>query len=273
MGRYLSTVTPGWEMVCDGPIAYVGHDMVKSDIENLRLALEEVDVTDAFIPCTAPRTFGPNQFYESETEYLYAIASALREEYKAIIDTGLIVQVDDPQLTAVLYNPDVPPDESRRAADEHVDLLNYAVEGLPRDRLRLHTCYGINHGPRVHEASMREVAEFMLRINVGAYSFEAANPRHQHEWRVWQDVTLPEDTIIIPGFLNHGTSYVEHPELIADGIVTYAQLVGRENVIAGADCGFGTHATLTPEVHPTIVWEKFRALVEGAQLATERLWA
>jgi len=159
-----------------------------------------------------------------------------------------------------------------KAAQKHVEVLNHALRGLPADRIRLHVCYGLNHGPRVHDVAFREVVPFMLAVQAGAYSFEAANPRHMHEWRVWEEFTLPEDKLLIPGLLGHAISYVEHPQLVADQIETYARLVGRERVIAGADCGFSSRATYKPEVHPRIVWAKFEALAEGARIASRRLW-
>ena len=267
-GKYSSTVTTLLTAVCVGPVTYQGKAAVETDIENLQAALAQdgVDATEAFLPSASPRGFGCNRYYASDEEYLVAVADALREEYRAIIDAGLVLQVDDPWLIEILSS------EGRAAGEAHVEVVNHALSGLPPERIRMHTCYGLNHGPRVHDIPFRDVVDVMLRVNAAAYSFEVANPRHQHEWRIWEDVRLPEGKVLIPGFLGHATSYVEHPELIADGIVTYANLVGRENVIAGADCGFSSRATFQPEVHPTVVWAKFAALAEGAALATRRLW-
>jgi 5-methyltetrahydropteroyltriglutamate--homocysteine methyltransferase len=270
--KYRSTVSPMRVMVCTGPVSYQGHDAVQADIDNLRAALADVEVEEAFLPSASPSGFGRNEFYGSEREYLAAVAEAMREEYLAIVEAGFVLQVDDPWLIEILSDPGPDPAQRRRAASEHVEVLNHALRGIPAERLRLHTCYGLNHGPRVHDLPLREVVPLMLEVNVGAYSFEVANPRHQHEWRLWEDVKLPEGKVLIPGLLGHATNYVEHPELIADGIVTYATIVGRENVIAGADCGYSSRATFAPEVHPTVVWEKFKALAEGAALATKRLW-
>jgi 5-methyltetrahydropteroyltriglutamate--homocysteine methyltransferase len=258
-------------MVCTGPIAYAGYDAVAKDISNLKAALGGVEVEEAFMPASAPHEFGINEYYATSEEYVLAIAEALREEYRAIIDAGLILQVDDPFLIDLLME-DREPAERRAIARAHVEVVNHALRDLPPDRVRLHTCYGLNHGPRLHDAPLGDVVGMMLQVNAGAYSFEVGNPRHQHEWRVWEDVALPDGKVLIPGFLCHAHNFVEHPRLIADGIVTYARLVGRENVVAGADCGFSSRAIYHPEVHPTVVWAKFRALSEGARIASEELW-
>jgi 5-methyltetrahydropteroyltriglutamate--homocysteine methyltransferase len=258
-------------MVCTGPISYRGHEAVQRDIANLKAAMAEVGATEGFLPASAPSPFGIDEHYGSAEEYVVAVAEALREEYRAIVDSGLLLQVDDPFLIDLLME-DRPPEERRRIAEAHVEVVNHALRGIPADRVRLHTCYGLNHGPRLHDAPLAEVVGLMLSIDAGAYSFEVGNPRHQHEWRVWEDVELADGKIIMPGFLCHAHNFVEHPRLIADGIVTYARLVGRENVIAGADCGFSSRAVYTPEVHPTVVWAKLAALAEGARLASEQLW-
>jgi 5-methyltetrahydropteroyltriglutamate--homocysteine methyltransferase len=259
--------------VCTGPITYVGHDLLRRDIENLRAAMEAAGVTEAFLPSTAPRVLGPNRYYPSEEAYLEALAEALREEYRLIIDAGLILQIDDPGLTDIL-GPDLfeDPRERRREAERHIEILNHALRGLPRGRIRFHTCYGINQGPRIHEATMAEVAEHMLKVRAGAYSFEAINGRHQHEWRVWQQLTPSEEVVLIPGLISHTTNVVEHPALIADLLVTYAGLVGRDHVMAGSECGFSSQATSTPEIDPEVVWAKFQALAEGARRASSQLW-
>jgi len=271
--KYSATAGPLHLMICRGPIAYVGQAAVAKDIANLKAALAEVQVEEAFMPATSPRGFGGNEFYATEDEYACAVADALREEYRAIVDAGLVLQVDDPGLTEILSeDPDTTPEQRRKVAERHVEIVNHALRGIPEDRVRYHTCYGLNHGPRLHDVPLADVAELMLRVNACAYSFEVANPRHQHEWRIWETVKLPEGKALIPGFLSHAMNFVEHPELIADGIVTYANLVGRENVLAGADCGFSSRASFAPEVHPSVVWAKFEALAEGARLATARLW-
>jgi 5-methyltetrahydropteroyltriglutamate--homocysteine methyltransferase len=271
--KYAAAVAPMHVMICRGPIAYTGQEAVAKDIANLKAALAEVDVAEAFMPATSPRGFGGNEHYATDEEFNCALADALREEYRAIVDAGLILQVDDPGLTEILSdNPDNTIEERRVEAGKHVEIVNYALRGIPEDRVRFHTCYGLNHGPRLHDVPLAEVADFMLAVNAGAYSFEVANPRHQHEWRIWETTKLPEGKALIPGFLSHAMNFVEHPRLIADGIVQYANMVGRENVIAGADCGFSSRASFAPEVHPSVVWAKFEALSEGARLASRELW-
>jgi len=196
----------------------------------------------------------------------------LREEYKAIVDAGFLVQIDDPHfVTNYIRNPKLTLQECRRMSEEHVELLNYALRGIPEDRIRFHTCYSINIGPRIHDMELKDIVDILLKIRAQAYSFEAGNPRHDHEWRVWEKVKLREGQLLIPGVITHSNVLVEHPQLVADRLVRYANAVGRENVIAGADCGFGTMATVK-EIHPTIVWEKFRSLVEGARIASKQLW-
>jgi len=279
MSKYSSAVAPMKVMVCTGPVAYTGQAALAADIANLRAALEATPENghrpvEAFLPSTSPSGFGRNDYYSSEQDYLAAVAEAMREEYLAIIESGFLLQVDDPWLIEILTDDGrSDPAGRRRRAQEHVDALNHALRGIPEDRIRLHTCYGLNHGPRLNDIPLADVVPVMLRINAGAYSFEVANPRHQHEWRIWADVPLDEGKILLPGLLGHATNYVEHPELIADGICQYASLVGRENVIASADCGFSSRASFAPEVHPTVVWAKFAALAEGAAIATKRLWS
>jgi 5-methyltetrahydropteroyltriglutamate--homocysteine methyltransferase len=277
MSKYSSAVAPMRVMVCTGPVAYSGQDALATDIANLRAALADADVTgkvtEAFLPSTSPSGFGRNDYYATELDYLAAVAEAMRQEYLAIVEAGFLLQIDDPWLIEILTDDGrSDPAERRRRAEEHVAVLNHALRGIPADRIRLHTCYGLNHGPRLNDIALAEVAPVMLRINAGAYSFEVANPRHQHEWRIWADLPLPEGKVLLPGLLGHATNYVEHPELIADSLCAYAGLVGRENVIASADCGFSSRASFAPEVHPTVVWAKFAALAEGAAIATKRLW-
>ena len=273
LGKYKEQVSPMTTMVCTGPISYTGHAQLQTDIDNLRAALVGHDVAEAFLPSTSPSGFGRNEYYPSHGDYLAAVAEALREEYLAIVEAGFLLQVDDPWLIEYLSeNPETTPEQRRADAERHIEILNHALRGIPPEKVRLHTCYGLNHGPRIHDLDFGEIAPLMLKVNAGAYSFEVANPRHQHEWKIWRDVPLPDGKILIPGLLGHATNYVEHPELIADQIELYAGIVGRENVIAGADCGFSSRASFHPEVHPTVVWEKFRALAEGARLASQRLW-
>ena len=262
-------------MVCTGPIVYKGAKHVQTDIENLKASLAGTRAEEAFIPAISPTSvedWQRNAYYKTEEEYLAAIADAMHEEYKAIVDAGFLVQIDDPHLaTHYVSRPELTVADVQRWAEVRVEALNHALRGLPRDRIRWHTCYGINIGPRVHDLELRHFVDVMLKIRAGAYSFEAANPRHEHEWRVWEGVKLPEGAVLIPGTITQSTVLVEHPELVADRIARFAGAVGRENVIAGADCGFATFAGST-EIHPSVVWAKFEALVEGARLATRRLW-
>ena len=270
--KYSSTVAPLRRIICRGPITYVGQQLLQTDIDNLKAATADYDVADVFMPSTGPSGFGRNEYYSSHEEYLHEVAEAMRQEYLAIVAAGFILQVDDPFLIDMLSDPTMEKKERERLAWIHVEALNQALRDIPPESVRHHTCYGLNHGPRMNDIPLTDAVPFMLKINAGAHSFEVANPRHYHEWRIWEDIKLPDDKILIPGLIGHATNYVEHPELIADYIVKYAGLVGRENVIAGADCGFSSRASYAPEVHPTVVWPKFRALSEGAALATKQLW-
>jgi 5-methyltetrahydropteroyltriglutamate--homocysteine methyltransferase len=262
-------------LACTGPVSYTGHAAVKTDIENLRAALAGRAVAEAFIPAIAPSNVEgryPNTHYASDEGYLFAIADAMREEYRAIVDAGFLVQIDDPRLvTYYIMNPAASVAECRRWAEVRVEALNHALRDVPRDRVRFHTCYSINMGPRVHDMQLADIVDVILKVRAGAYSFEAANPRHEHEWRVWERVTLPEEAVLIPGVITQSTVLVEHPELVAERLVRFASVVGRERVIAGADCGFASFAA-SNEIHPTVVWAKLAALVEGARLASARLW-
>jgi 5-methyltetrahydropteroyltriglutamate--homocysteine methyltransferase len=266
---------PAVEWVCTGPVAYRGGQALKQDIDNLKEAISGVPHVEAFMPAVSPTqlaNWNRNEYYASQEEYRLAIAEALRDEYRGIVDAGLVLQVDDPQLASrYVLRPDLDLDECRKRAARSVELLNHALAGIPAGRVRYHTCYSINIGPRVHDLELKHIADIMLGVNAGAYSFEAANPRHEHEWRVWENVKLPEGKLLIPGVITHSTNLVEHPELVAERIVRFAGAVGRENVIAGADCGFASTST-TSEVHPSVVWAKFAALAEGARLASRHLW-
>lgn len=272
LGKYSSAVAPLRRLVARGPVTYVGQELLQRDIDNLNSAIEGLDVVDVFMPSSGPSGFGRNEYYGSHAEYLEAVAEAMRQEYLGIIDAGFVLQIDDPWLIEYLTDPTHPWEERARACNEHVDALNHALRDIPTDRIRHHTCYGLNHGPRLTDVALAKVTPFMMRINAGAYSFEVANPRHQHEYTIWEDVDLPEDRVLIPGLIGHANNYVEHEELIAEYIVRYANIVGRERVIAGADCGFSSRASYKPEVHPTVVWPKFASLAKGAELASQRLW-
>jgi 5-methyltetrahydropteroyltriglutamate--homocysteine methyltransferase len=262
-------------MVCTGPVSYTGHALLAADIANLKAALAAVQVEEAFMPAVSPSNIEEwqrNRHYRSDEEFVFAVAEAMREEYKAIVDAGLLLQIDDPRLvTRYNVTPDASVADCRKWAEVRVEALNHALRGLPRERIRFHTCYGINIGPRVHDMELKDVVDLILRVNAGAYSFEAANPRHEHEWTVWRDVKLPEGALLIPGVITQSGVVVEHPEAVAQRLERFAGVVGRENVIAGADCGFGTFAG-ADEIDERIVWAKLAALVQGARIASERLW-
>ena len=267
------SIAPRTPMVCTGPVSYRGQDAIRQDIANLKAALGGLKVEEAFMPAVAPSGVGTNEFYRSDEEYLQAVGDALREEYQAIVDAGFILQIDDPWLTEVhSQDPSLSSTERRKIAARSVEAINHAIRGIPAEKIRFHTCYGINEGPRVHDTPLQEIVDLILQVNAGAYAFEAANPRHEHEYHVWESVKLPADKVLIPGVITHCSNIVEHPELIAERITRYAKLVGRENVIAGSDCGFSSQATYNPEVHPKVVWAKFQAMAEGARLATKQLW-
>ena len=263
------------QWVCTGPIAYKGQEALKRDIDNLKAALAQVRHEEAFMPAVSPAQlagWNKNEYYKTEEEFRIAIANALREEYKAIVDAGLVLQIDDPQLAShYTTHPELDIAQCRNVASATVELLNHALAGIPAERVRYHTCYGINMGPRVHDLELKHIIDIMLRINAGAFSFEAGNPRHEHEWKVWETAKLPQGKVLIPGVVTHGSNFVEHPEAVAQRIGRFAEAVGRENVIAGADCGFASFST-TCEVHPTVVWAKLAALGEGARLASRELW-
>jgi 5-methyltetrahydropteroyltriglutamate--homocysteine methyltransferase len=274
--EYYATGSPsyGKRIVCNGPISYRGHDSVKRDIEIFKAAFAKVNVLEGFLPAIAPSNLEStirNDYYKTQDEYLFALADAMREEYRAIVDAGLVLQIDYPRLLTH-YNVDteLSLDNYPKWAALRIDALNYALRDLPEQQIRFHTCYGIEFGPRTTDLELKNVVDIMLRVRAGAYSFEGANPRHEHEWRVWRDVKLPDDKILIPGVITNSTVLVEHPQLVCDRILKYADIVGQERVIVGADCGFDTFAGSVP-VHPTIVWAKLEAMVAGAELATRQL--
>jgi 5-methyltetrahydropteroyltriglutamate--homocysteine methyltransferase len=267
----------GAPVVCTGPIAYQGQRAVRSDIDAFKAALAGAHAEEAFIPAVAPGTIElqrRNEYYPTDEAYLFAIAEAMREEYRAIVDAGFLLQIDDPRVVTQYGMPDPAPSisEYRQFAELRVEALNHALAGIPSDRVRYHLCWGSWHGPHVTDVPLKDIVDIVLRVRAGAYCVEAANPRHEHEWQVWEQVKLPEGKLLIPGVVAHTTNIVEHPELIAWRLMTYARLVGRENVIAGTDCGFSQGA-FTPRVHASIMWAKLQALAEGAALATEQLWS
>ena len=261
-----------------GPVSYRGHDALRADIENLRAALDSSGVvsafrrtaSDVFMTSPAPGTFGrdQNRCYGTQEEFLFAVADALTVEYRAITDAGFILQIDDPGMAENwdAMDPSVTIEEYRAYARLCIDALNHALSGIPQDRVRYHMCWGSWHGPHLTDIPLRDIVDLLLTIRAGAYSLEAGNVRHEHEWKVWRDVKLPEGRLLIPGVVSHATNVVEHPELVADRIVQYAQLVGRENVIAGTDCGLGGR------IHASLAWAKLQSLVEGARLASQQLW-
>jgi 5-methyltetrahydropteroyltriglutamate--homocysteine methyltransferase len=263
-------------MVCTGPIKYKGHDQLRSDLETLKLALRGVTAMEAFVPAIAPsnvETTTPNEYYPTPEAYVFAIAEAMREEYKAIVAAGFLLQIDDPFLvTYYITRPDLSIAECRKWAELRVEALNVAIAGIPADKIRFHTCYSVNMGPRIHDMELKDIIDIILKVRAGGYTFEAANPRHEHEWEEWKRAKLPDDKVLLPGVITQSTVLVEHPELVAQRINRFADVVGRERVIASADCGFASFAG-SNEVHPSIVWKKFASLVEGSRIASKQLWA
>jgi len=262
-------------MVCAAPIKYKGQAQLKTDLDNLKAALQGVKAAEAFVPAIAPsnvETTTPNEYYPNQEAYVFALAEALHEEYQAIVDAGFLLQIDDPFLvTYYITRPDLSVAECRKWGELRVEALNAALKGIPPEKVRFHTCYSINMGPRIHDMELKDVIDLILKVNAGAYSFEAANPRHEHEWDEWRKAKMPDDKVLIPGVITQSTVLVEHPELVAQRLVRFADVVGRERVIAGADCGFASFAG-SNEVHPSIVWAKFKSLVDGARLASRQLW-
>jgi 5-methyltetrahydropteroyltriglutamate--homocysteine methyltransferase len=263
------SIAPVVPMVCTGPVSYRGEQALKRDIDNLKAALAATGARAAFMPSVAPSGAGSNEYYKSDEEFFFAVADALRYEYKAIVDAGLYLQIDDPFMTDNFSDPALDDRQRRRFAEIHVEAINHALRGIPAAKVRFHTCYGINEGPRVHDPALGDVAPFFLKVNAGAYSFEAANARHEHEYHYWEKAKLADDKILVPGVITHASNIVEHPELIAERLARFARVVGPERVIASADCGFSSQATYKPEVHPTVIWAKFKAMAEGARLANK----
>jgi 5-methyltetrahydropteroyltriglutamate--homocysteine methyltransferase len=267
------------KLACTGPIRYVGHKQLAADIDNLKAALKGSAPVGAFIPSVSPSSCAgtmENRFYASEEEHLLAVAEALREEYEGIVKAGFTVQIDDPRLAMqYMMSPGASADDIRNWARKRIEVLNHALRNIPPDRVRHHTCYGINIGPRTSDLELKYLADLIITIRAGFYSFEMANPRHEHEWQVWETVKLPDDKVLVPGCITQAGVVVEHPELVAQRIVRLAKVVGRERVIASADCGFAStlYTNRPPEIEPEIVWAKFESLAEGARLATRALWS
>jgi 5-methyltetrahydropteroyltriglutamate--homocysteine methyltransferase len=261
-------------VVCVGPVKYRGEKFVQADIDNVKKAAAAASVPNhhVFLPATAASGVGINAYYKSDEEYFHALAGELAKEYRAIVDAGILVQIDDPFLPDIFFEPDLTREQMRRRAEIYVEATNTALEGIAPEKIRFHTCYGINEGPRLYEASLADIIEYVLKINAGSYSFEAANPRHEHEYHLFESIKIPDGKVLAPGMITHASNIVEHPELIAERIIRFARLVGRENVMAAADCGFSSQALYRTEVHPTVVWEKFKALRQGADIASKKLW-
>jgi 5-methyltetrahydropteroyltriglutamate--homocysteine methyltransferase len=263
---------------CVAPIKYCGQEQLQQDIKNFKAGLAGTSPVDRFMPSVSPSScvgLMENRYYSSDEEHLYAVAEALREEYQAIVAAGFIVQIDDPRLAMnYMLNPELTVEQQRTWAKKRIEALNHALHGLPEDRVRHHTCYGINQGPRATDFELKHFADLIVTIKAGYYSFEMANPRHEHEWKVWETVKLPDGKVLLPGCITNASVIIEHPELVAERILRLARVVGRERVIASSDCGFASTLSLTepPEFEPEIVWEKFRSLTEGARLATKALW-
>ncbi|MEA2966829.1 MAG: 5-methyltetrahydropteroyltriglutamate--homocysteine methyltransferase [Alphaproteobacteria bacterium] len=263
-------------VACVGPVKYIGQDILRRDIDNFKAALKGTKVEEAFMPVVAPSSVLPDrkdEYYKGEEEWLDAVTAAMRTEYQTIVDAGFILQIDDARA-ATAYDRMVPPgtfEEYRRWLAKFVESLNRALEGIPEDRVRYHVCWGSWPGPHVSDVALKDIVDLILKVRAGAYVIESANPRHEHEWQVWKNVKLPDGKVLIPGVISHATNVVEHPELIAERITRFANLLGRENVLAGTDCGFA-QGTFYRRVHPTVMWAKFEALVEGARLASKQLW-
>jgi 5-methyltetrahydropteroyltriglutamate--homocysteine methyltransferase len=256
--------------VCVAPITYTGHAAIAADIAHFKAAMAAAGVGEGFMSSVAPGSASRigNEYYKTEEELLYACADAMREEYHAIVDAGLVLQLDDPAIAENwdMVKPAPTVEDYRKFSMVRVEALNHAIRGLPADRIRFHLCWGSWHGPHVTDIPMRDIVDVMLAINAGAYSFEAGNVRHEHEWKVWQEVELPDDKLMLPGVVSHATNVVEHPELVAERILRFARVVGRERVIASTDCGLGGR------IHPDIAWAKLEALAQGAALASRELW-
>jgi 5-methyltetrahydropteroyltriglutamate--homocysteine methyltransferase len=259
--------------VCTGPVAYRGEKQLKTDLENLKAGLKGVNITEAFVPSTSVSSiedWNRNTYYKSDEDYLGALADAINVEYRAIVDAGFLLQVDDPHLvTYYVCHPDKTMNDCRKWIALRVEAINRALKGIPRDRVRFHTCYGINFGPRVHDIEVKYITDILGRINAAAFSFEAANPRHEHEWTSWRDAKLPDDVIMIPGVITQSNVMVEHPEVVAQRLERWINAFGRERVIAGTDCGFASFAG-NDEIHESIVWAKLKALVDGARIASKQ---
>jgi len=263
---------------CTGPLTYANLEPLKRDLENLKAALKGLDPVDVFMPSVSPSSCAgtmENRYYKSDEEHVEAVAEIMRVEYETIVNAGFCVQIDDPRLAMhYMLAPDETIEDARKWAARRIEILNHALRNVPEDRVRHHTCYGINMGPRTSDMEMKHLADLVVKIKAKYYSFEMANPRHEHEWRVWQNVKLPDGKVLMPGCITHASVIVEHPELVAERILKVANIVGRENVIASTDCGFAStlNPAHRPEIEDEVVWAKFQSLRDGARLATKELW-
>jgi 5-methyltetrahydropteroyltriglutamate--homocysteine methyltransferase len=256
--------------VCSGPVKYTAHDRIKADLDTLKAAVKGKPV-DAFAAALGPLSLGAgarNEYYPSEEAYMMAVAEAVREEYRAIAAAGFIVQIDEPEFaTSWMFYPDWSVEQYRKYLESCVEIINHALEGVPQDQIRFHVCWGSGHRPHTHDIELRDIADLLLKVNADAYSIEAGNVRHQHEWRVWQDVKVPDGKILLPGVIRHATDLVEHPDLVAERLLNYANVVGRENVQAGTDCGIGSRVG-----HQELAWAKLKASAVGARRASQILF-
>ena len=256
---------------CVEPLTYIGQEEVKADITNLKNALQGKKIEEGFLPAVAPGTMEhwmKNEYYKTQEEYLFAIAAAMAEEYRAIVDAGFVLQIDDPDLAdAWQMHPRMSTAEYRKYQELRIEALNHGLRGLPEDRIRFHMCWGSYHGPHKYDIPLNEIVDLVLQVRAGCYSIEASNPCHEHEWRVWEGVKLPDGKLLMPGVIGHYSDFIEHPRAIADRLIRYAKIVGRENVIAGSDCGIGSRVG-----HPQVGWAKFQAMAEGARIASRELW-
>ncbi|MDB5569696.1 MAG: vitamin-B12 independent methionine synthase [Hyphomicrobiales bacterium] len=261
---------------CVGPLSYTGEAILRTDLENLKAAVAGRHFVDVFIPAASVGTVEGavvDRHYNNEDAFLEAIAETMRVEYEAIVAAGFSVQLDDPRLAMhYMLNPDMTLEQARKWAARRVEAMNHSIRNIPSDRVRHHTCYGINMGPRTHDLEMKHLVDLVLAINADFYSFEFANPRHEHEWAIWKDVKLPANKVLMPGMVTHASVLVEHPELVAQRIMRFADVVDREHVMASTDCGFASTPRALPEVHPTIVTAKMQSLVEGAKIASKQLF-
>ena len=259
------------QTVCVGPITYIGNNDLQADIDNFNVGLKGSKPNETFLPAITPGTVEhwlKNEYYASAEEFLYAVADALAIEYKAVVDAGFLLQIDDPDLPdAWQIHPDMSVPEYRKFAQLRVDALNHALKDIPEESIRFHTCWGSYHGPHQFDIPLADIVDIILNVKAIGYSIEASNPRHDHEWTVWKDAKLPDGKVLIPGVIGHSNDFIEHPELVAQRLVRYANIVGKENVMAGTDCGIGSRVG-----HAQICWAKFQAMSEGAQIASKELW-